>query len=130
MSSAIDFVNGIPRKVIIGGEKDIKETSFSGSNNVSAPANVTGLVFSNSEVRAATIVVGVDLQATADKYEVFELSVVQKGSDWDLAHKSLGDESGVEFSITSSGQIQYTSPDSAGFVSLTMRFRASTTQVD
>ena len=46
-----------------------------------------------------------------------------------MSIESEGDDSGVMFSITSAGQIQYTSSDSVGFNAGTMRFRAITTSV-
>jgi hypothetical protein len=44
-----------------------------------------------------------------------------------MAQQSVGDESGVVLSITSGGQVQYTSADYAGFVAGVIRFRAITT---
>lgn len=108
---------------------DINETSFAGANNVSSPANVTGLAFANGSVRSFKAHVSVALDATADLFETFELNGVQRGADWSMSQESTGDTSGVLFSITSGGQVQYTSANSAGFVSLAMRFRATTTSL-
>jgi hypothetical protein len=68
--------------------------------------------------------VWVVLDATTDAYESFTLHGIQKGSSWEMATTSVGDSSGVVFSITNSGQIQYTSPNASGFVSLNFKFRA------
>jgi len=46
-----------------------------------------------------------------------------------MAVSSAGDESGVVFSITSAGQVQYTSANYSGFVSGKIKFRAITTTV-
>jgi len=110
-----------------GSAGDIAETSFSAANNQATPVDVTGLLFANASVSSAKIFLSVDIQATADLYEMFELKAVQKNSGWDLSVQSVGDSTNVVFSITSSGQIQYTSASEAGFSSSTFRFRAITT---
>jgi hypothetical protein len=108
---------------------DIDETSFSLANNQSSPTNVTGLSFNNAVVRSFEAQVSVVIDATADLYEVFTLQGIQKGSQWDISSSSTGDTSGINFTITAGGQVQYTSDNYAGFSSGTMKFRALTTSV-
>lgn len=108
---------------------DINEISFSGADNQSSAADITGLAFANGTVRSFKAEVSVVIDATSDLFEKFELNGVQKGSTWEMSQSSVGDNSGVVLSITNSGQVQYTSPSSAGFVSLTMKARAITTSV-
>lgn len=120
-----NFLSGIA----VASAGDINETSFSAANNQAVAANVTGLAFANGVVRSFRTHVSVTIDATADLFEVFELNGIQKGADWDLAVSSVGDDSGIVFSITPAGQIQYTSTNLAGFVSDTMKFRAETTSV-
>jgi hypothetical protein len=108
---------------------DILETSFSAANDQTTPADVTGLAFSSSSVRGFEALVTVAIDATSDRFETFHLLGVNKGSGFDMSVTSVGDDSGVVFSITPSGQVQYTSTDVAGFVSNTVKFRARTTSV-
>lgn len=108
---------------------DIDVTSFSASNNQSSAANVTGLAFANANVRAAKVLYSITLIATSSKYEMGELFLVQRGSDWLMAQNFAGDDSGFVFTVTTAGQVQYTSPNSAGFTSATIKFRAETTPV-
>lgn len=108
---------------------DIPLTSFSAADNQASPADITGFAFANASVRSFKALVSVTLDATSDLFESFELLGVQKGATWDLSQSAVGDDSGVVFSITNAGQIQYTSPSSAGFVSLTIKFRAIVTTV-
>jgi hypothetical protein len=108
---------------------DIKETSFSAANNQITAANVTGLAFANATVRSFRAQISVVIDATADLYETFVLTGIQKGASWDMSIESVGDESNIVFSITAAGQVQYTSGNEAGFVSSTMKFRADTTSV-
>lgn len=103
---------------------DIAETSFSAANNQSSPADVTGFAFANGTVRAFEALVSISLDATADLFEVRTLRGIQKGAQWDMSETSNGDDSGVVFTITNAGQVQYTSANSAGFVSNTIKFRA------
>lgn len=113
----------------VGSAGDIQETSFSAANNQASAANVTGLAFANGVVRSFSAFVAVVIDATTDSYEYFNLEGIQKGASWDMSIVSRGDDSGVQFSITNAGQIQYTSISSAGFVSNTMKFRALTLSV-
>jgi hypothetical protein len=108
---------------------DISLTSFAAANNVSSPANVTGLAFANGVTRSFSALVSVSIDATADLFEVFELSGVQRGSDWSLSVNSNGDDTQINFSITNAGQVQYTSADLAGFVTNTIKYRAITTTI-
>lgn len=112
-----------------GNPNDIPDTTFSAANNQTSPANVTGLVFPNANVRSFEAHVNAVLDATTDAYEVFTLRGIQKGASWDLDVTSTGDDSGVIFSITNAGQVQYQSANSAGFVSLDISFRAITLAV-
>lgn len=108
---------------------DLNETSFSAANNQGTPADITGFVFSNATVRSFNALVSVSIDATSDLFEVFEMNGIQKSASWELVQSSGGDTSGITFSITSAGQIQYTSTNVAGFVSNTIKFRAITTSV-
>lgn len=108
---------------------DLPEGTFSSSNNVASPTNVTGFSFANATVRGFDAIVTVFIDATSDLFEEFKLQGIQKGSLWEMSTSSTGDDSGVTFSITTSGQIQYTSTNVAGFTAGTIKFRAQTLSV-
>ena len=108
---------------------DILETSFAASNDVSSPTDVTSFAFANGSVRSFSAHVSVFRDATSDVFEVIELKGVQRGSDWAMSDSRTGDTSGIEFTITTAGQIQYTSSDLSGHVASTIKFRAITTTV-
>lgn len=112
-----------------GSPGDINEQSYSFSNSQVVPESITGLAFSNAVVRSFNAVISVAIDATSDLFEVFEINGIQKGSEWDISVSSTGDNTEIMFSITNSGQIQYTSANYSGFVLGTMKFRASTTSV-
>lgn len=93
-------------------------TSFVGTQNV-GPVNITGLVFSTGSFE---VNVTVNIIATTNLTEIFKLSgILSAGpSGWNLTTIALsGDLTNVNFSITTTGQIQYTSPSFPGFTSLT-----------
>jgi hypothetical protein len=123
-------VSGVKYATIpVASNGDINETSFSLSNNQAAPTNVTGLVFASGTVRGFKALVSVSINATASLFEMFEIIGIQKSGSYDMTQLSTGDTSGVVFSITSAGQIQYTSTNNAGFVSGVVKFRAQTTSI-
>jgi hypothetical protein len=120
-----NFLSGIP----VNSSGDINETSFSLANNQASPADVTGLAFATGVVRSFEALVSVEIDATADLFEVFTLRGIQKSGTFDMSITANGDESGVVFSITNAGQIQYLSSNNAGFVSGLIKFRAQTLSV-
>jgi len=108
---------------------DINETSFNVANNQVAPDDITDFVFSNAEVRSFRAHVSVFIDATSNLYEELEIYGIQKAAGWEISSVSTGDDSLVNFSITSAGQLQYTTPSYAGFSSGVIKFRAITTSV-
>lgn len=112
-----------------GSAGDIAETSFSIANNQGSAANVTGFAFASGTVRSFEALVSVEIDATLDLFEQFTLTGINKAGSFEMAQSAVGDESGIVFSITSGGQIQYTSANYAGFVSGDIKFRAITTTV-
>jgi hypothetical protein len=112
-----------------GSPGDISEKSYSFSNSQVVPESITDFVFGNAEVRSFVANISVFVDATTNLFEVFEIKGIQKDSEWDISITSVGDNTGISFSITTAGQIQYTSASYAGFVTGTMKFKASTTSV-
>jgi len=108
---------------------DIAETSFSGANNQTLAADVTGLDFATGTVSSCKVHGSILVDATSDLFEEFELHGIQRGSDWVISDLRTGDDSLVDFTITNAGQVQYTSGNYTGFVALTIKFRAITTTV-
>ena len=105
----------------------ISETNFSILNNQSSAQPITGFSFSNSVVRGFTALVTVEIDATSDLYEQFTLNGIQKASGWNMSVESVGDNTGVVFSISSLGQVVYTSSNLSGFNTGIIKFRALTT---
>lgn len=91
--------------------------SFAGADGQVLAADITGLVFGQTGKAIVEVVV----DATSDLYEAFDVLVIKKAASYELTYSSVGDLSGVVLSITTGGQIQYTSDTYPGFVSLTIK---------
>lgn len=129
VQAALNELQSDINALAVASAGDINETSFAAANNQAAAVNVTGLAFAAGVTRGFRVLASVSIDATADTYETFELIGINKGGTFDMAASAVGDDTGVVFSITSGGQVQYTSASSAGFVSNTIKFRAQTTSV-
>jgi len=103
---------------------DLNEGSFTAADNQVAPADITGFAFANATVRSFDALVSIVRDST---YATYSLYGIQKAASWEMSQASTGDVTGIVFSITNAGQIQYTST-STGFTSL-IKFRAITTSV-
>jgi hypothetical protein len=112
-----------------GSVGDINGGSYDLSNSQVVPENITDFNFSNAVVRSFEAQISIKISADVDLYEEVVISGIQKGSEWDIAIKSIGDITDIDFSITTTGQMQYTSPNFTGFTSGTIKFRALTTPV-
>lgn len=107
----------------------VAEGSFSAANNQSSPTNITGLAFANASIRSFQTVISIFIDATSDLFAQYQLNGIQKGSSWEMSQEFVGDDTGIEFSITNAGQVQYISTNVSGFVSDTMKFKSLTTSV-
>lgn len=112
-----------------GETGDIIHTSMTLADNQAAAADVTGLVFSGVDVRAFRVQASIAVTATASLYEEILLEGVYNGSDWLMSQSGTGNDSLVTLSITSAGQVQYTTPTYTGYSTAVMKFRALVTLV-
>jgi hypothetical protein len=109
----------------------VKELTATAGNSISSVTDVLGFAF-GSGVRAFDSIVSVSILTTGDvanKYAFYNLKGVHKNGTWTLTSSFVGDITGITFSITSSGQIQYTTTNTTDFVSNTIKYRALTTSV-
>lgn len=96
--------------------------SFTAGNNITTLSDVTCLVFDNT-VWGFDVYLAVQLTATSNMYANFHLRGINKGSTWELSKTYVGDDTGIDFEITSSGQVKYTTQNYSGFSSLIFRWR-------
>jgi hypothetical protein len=103
---------------------DIAETSFTAADNTAVAADVTSFTFANGTVRSFRALVSVVRDST---YAVYDIHGLQKAASWELYQDYIGDDTGLTFTITSAGQIQYTSTNTGS--GATVKFRAIVTSV-
>jgi hypothetical protein len=118
------------------GPNDILQTSFSSpafANNQVTPADIVGLSFNTGQVRAAFIQYSIYRTSTANPSGNAEAGMLiavydnlaGSGSKWSLTAGPISGNSGVTFSMTDAGQLQYTSSDiGATGYSAVMKFSA------
>lgn len=110
--------------IIPDAPEDLSLHSYDILDNQSTPTTITvngtDLSFSNN-VHGFHIILSVVRNGT---YAEYSLRGVNKSSSWEMSQDYIGDDTGVSFNITSSGDVQYTSTDT-GSVG-TIYFRAQT----
>lgn len=85
---------------------------FAFLDDQSTPSSITNFIAPS--VLSSKFIVGIYREATVNKYETLEVLVVKKASSYEISVNGVGDSSGVSLSITSAGQIQYTSTSVPG----------------
>ncbi len=116
---------------------DIDETSFTLAQGQGTSQNITGFTFDNTTTRAFEAMVSVEIDATSGLTEFIKLYGIQKNGSWTMVRDpldgaNLGDDTDVNFSITTIGTVgyvKYTSGTYTGFVSGKITFRALTTTI-
>jgi len=99
------------------------------NNNQASVANVTNLLFNPSNTRSFVTYVTVEVVATTSYYSLYTLQGVYNGSAWYFTSSYIGDNPSITFTITSGGQVQYTTPNYTGFTSATLKCRATTMDI-
>jgi hypothetical protein len=99
--------------------------AFLASNNTTLPTNVNNLLF--NEISSFTVNLNITLIKSigSNLYSYFILEGIKNDSGWSLLTSYSGDDTGVIFTITSNGQIQYTSTNISNWVSNTFRYNVS-----
>lgn len=97
------------------GPDDILETSFGIANAQSISVDVTGLIFNAGSVRSAVVsyaIYRLSDSTPSGSAETGQMHLIYDNNDgWNLGIGGVIGNSGVTFSITPAGQIQYQSTD-------------------
>lgn len=106
-----------------------KEKSFDANNNQVTSAPVVGFIFSSITTKAFTSMATITVTTIFDIFDsLFEIKGLKKSSGWVIYTNSVGDNTGIAFSIdNSTGQIYYTSSFQSDWLSTKIKFRAITT---
>jgi hypothetical protein len=111
------------------GTNDITNTTFSLTNNQAVAANITGLLFSTSSVRSATISYSIYISSSTT--EIAEngrlyLNYKPSAGTWNVSREA-DEDAGVVLTITNAGQVQYTTTNIGGTGYLgQIKFKAET----
>lgn len=93
------------------------DTVFTMTNNQSSAADVTGFIFDTTNDKGWKVEYSIERLGTADLQETGDIEVSFDGTNFQQARSFSRDESGITFSFTAGGQLQYTSTDNAGSTS-------------
>jgi hypothetical protein len=105
--------------------RDISENTFILSNNINTPTDITNFLFNNSIISSFEALVYLQIPEL-NIYDQWNINGILKGNSWVIVKTFIGDrKSKVSFSITNSGQMQYTNKNLIG--TATIRFRATMT---
>jgi hypothetical protein len=90
-----------------------KKTRFALTDSQAVAANITGMLFDKTKIRSVTMKV-VIARGTSTRAASFNLECVTDGTSWEVIEGSgaalpSGGWHGITFTMTSAGQIQYTS---------------------
>lgn len=110
---------GINIETFLGGGF-VPESTFTPANNISSAADITGMIFDHTLYR--TVVIDIDIRRKTDTAlsevvatgEVILQYRLQSAGWGDPIVKFDGDDHGLDFTVTASGQVQYTSSNIAG----------------
>lgn len=97
--------------------------SFSAMNNTTQ--NISNLLFDNT-VSGVDIYLAVSLLATLNQYAYYNIRLANKNGTWDITQTYAGDHIQLDFNISNSGQLSYTSVNYPGFTSMTFKYRCIT----
>lgn len=98
---------------------DINQTQFNLLDNQATPQNITGFSFSTRKAFSAIVVIQRDTT-----YAKYSLEGVDKNGSWEMSQEFTGDVTGITLSITSGGQIQYTSSNTGNGGTIDFRAQA------
>lgn len=120
------FVNEIDITPSVG---DITaERGFYASNGQSVPTNITGFDFTDARIKSFLGIASVTVKTIDDQFDtLYELRGIRKKNGWVMNSAFIGDTQDFNISVTTSGQIQYTSPDIPDWISTVVKFKAMTT---
>lgn len=106
-----------------------RERTFYAENNQISPSNIIGFSFDN-QTKSFTGTICVTTVTNTDEFDaLYEIRGLKKRTGWIIDTNHIGDNIGINFYITNTGQIQYTSTNQLNWISTTMKFRALTTTI-
>lgn len=117
------IVNGVN---ITPSTGDINQQEFLANNNQIIPANITNFAFDNN-IKSFMGMVCVTIETTNNILDsLYELKGIHKQNGWYIHTNFIGDDTGIIFTMNTSGQVNYTSRNISNWITTIMKFRATT----
>ena len=123
---------GITKNLTVGGNVNVSgiSTQFAGSfaaaNNVVSATDITGYLLSNSVFGSFTSSINIKLVTLTQSLNAqYYIEVNKTSSGWIINYSVFGDDISITFSITSNGQLQYTSANQIGWISTTINYQVT-----
>lgn len=105
------------------------EQVFFAANDVSQQ-NVVGFSLTHPNIKSFNGTSCITIKTDIDEYNaLFDIKALRKVNGWVIQTSYFGDDTGITFGITTSGQIQYNSPDINNWVETKIKYRGLTTTV-
>jgi hypothetical protein len=111
----VNYVNGISPPT------DIILTTASLADNVVVPTTITNLTFNSSLIYGAIVELTIN-RGTATELDTLDL--VYTEGNWTMDRTQSATDTGVTFSITSGGQLQYTTTSTGTPATMVVRARS------
>lgn len=103
----------------------IQQTQETLNDNQSSLLDINGFIFDGSQVKSAYIEYTIERQLVSSSVtEMGYLFTSYNGGVWSISRQSMNGDSGIDFDITSAGQVQYKSTSTGH--SATLKYRAKT----
>lgn len=116
------IVNGVD---ITPSSGDINQQEFLANNNQIIPNNITNFVFDNN-VKSFMGMVCVTIETIDNIFDsLYELKGIHKKNGWYMHTNFIGDDTGIIFTMNTSGQVKYTSRNIPNWISTIIKFRAT-----
>ena len=124
IAKTLNVGTGINTPNVNLGISSIYSSSFIAANNTSTPTNVVGLSFDINNIRyfEAKLVITITRTDTTTINEITTLRGNYIDLGWQFFTESIGNISGITFTITGDGQVQYTSSNITNFSNSIFRF--------
>ena len=104
-----------------------REHSFSAVNNQIVPSDIQYFNFDDTQTSYFTAMVSIAIVTDTETLRAgYDLKGIKLSDYWQMNSGYIGENVGIFFNITDTGQIQYISSDIPGWQSTTIKFRALT----
>ncbi len=103
----------------------LNENTFNASNNQNVQSDIVGFSIPNGISCFKGIIFVKITTTTTDISNLYDLKILKKYSSWIIETTDMinGDSTGLQFFITNSGQVQYTSTNTPNWISTLIKYK-------